>query len=86
MFFLIRCCCGQGLYPTVIIIFVVLRKSPTFTITEQRASAHFSDRPRFTTVDVRIPMSTIYSDREEAHTDSEMTVLPSPSLRPRDKQ
>ena len=71
---------GQGLYPTVIIIFVVLRKSPTYTITKQHASTHFSDRPSPSTMEMRIPMSIIYSPPEESHnTDSDMTVLPSPS-------
>jgi hypothetical protein len=75
-------CHGQGLYPTVIIIFVVLRKSPTHTITKQHASMHFSDRPYPTTVEtpVRIPMSIIRSPPEVTHnTDSDLTVLPSPS-------
>ncbi|KAN0103693.1 hypothetical protein V8E52_011718 [Russula decolorans] len=72
----------SGLYPTVIIIFVVLRKSPTHTITKQHASMHFSDRPYPTTVEtpVRIPMSIIRSPPEVTHnTDSDLTVLPSPS-------
>ena len=75
-------CLGQGLYPTVIIIFVVLQKSPTHTITKQHASMHFSDRPYPTTgeIPVRIPMSIIRSPPEESHnTDSDLTVLPSPS-------
>ena len=73
-------CYEQGLYPTVIIIFVVLRKSPTYTITKQHASTHFSDRPSPSTMEMRIPMSIIYSPPEESHkTDSDMTVLPSPS-------
>jgi hypothetical protein len=76
-------CHGQGLYPTVIIIFVVLRKSPTYTITKQHASMHFSDRPYSTTapeMPVRIPMSIIYSPPEETHnTDSDLTALPTPS-------
>jgi len=77
----------SGLYPTVIIIFVVLRKSPTHTITKYHASTYFSDRPYPTTVTgevpVRIPMSIICSPPEESHntnTDSDLTVPPSPSL------
>lgn len=76
-------CCGQGLYPTVII--VALQKTPTVTITIQRASTHFSDDPHFAPVDVRIPMSDIYSHREGTHTDSDITVLHSPSLYARNK-
>jgi hypothetical protein len=75
-------CGGQGLYPTVII--VALQKTPTLTITIQR-STHFSDDPHFTPVDVRIPMSDIYSHREGTHTDSDITVLHSPSLYARNK-
>ena len=77
------CGCGQGLYPTIIILFVVLQKTPTFVITSERASVHFSDVP--SSVEVRIPMSEIYSQPEGTHTDSEMTVLHSPSLYARSK-
>lgn len=73
---------GQGLYPTVVFIFVVLRKSPTHTITKQHASAHFSDRPCLTTEEtpVRIPMSIMCSTPEESHnTKSNLAELPSPS-------
>ncbi|KAI0273915.1 hypothetical protein BGY98DRAFT_997810 [Russula aff. rugulosa BPL654] len=75
-------CCIWGLYPTIIFIFVVLRKSPTHTITKQHASAHFSDRPYPTTEEtpVRIPMSIMFTPPEESHnTESDLTIRPSPS-------
>jgi hypothetical protein len=82
-FLMMGVCHGQGLYPTVIIIFVVLQKSPTHTITKQHASMHFSDRPYHTAaaeMPMRIPMSIIRSPPEETHnTDSDLTALPSPS-------
>jgi len=60
----------SGLYPTVIVIFVVLRKSPTFAITR---------RPQFVAVDPRMPLSILCNTRpDQIHTDSDMTMSPSP--------
>jgi len=72
----------SGLYPTLIVIFVVLRKSPTFAITKRSASVYISDPPPLGTVQTRIPLSVIYTQREETHTDSDTTttMLTSPTL------
>ena len=60
----------QGLYPTVVVIFVVLRKTPTVAITR---------RPQLATADPRIPLSILVNPRpDQIHTDSDMTMLPSP--------
>lgn len=60
----------QGLYPTVVVIFVVLRKSPTFAITR---------RPQFAAVDPRMPLSILCNTHpDQIHTDSDMTMSPSP--------
>jgi hypothetical protein len=67
--------CAQGIYPTVIIIFVVLRKSPMFTITKRLAESLPLSR-----VETRIPLSILCSPREELYTGSDMTALPSPPL------
>ncbi|KAH9956019.1 hypothetical protein BC827DRAFT_1234415 [Russula dissimulans] len=70
----------SGLYPTLIVILVVLRKSPTFVITKRCASMHLSEPPPLGAVQTRIPLSVIYTQREETHTDSDTTVLVSPIL------
>jgi hypothetical protein len=63
----------SGLYPTGVIIFVVLRKSPTCLITGNRASAS----TRFSQpVERRTQVST-YDDR---YTASDVTALPSPTF------
>jgi hypothetical protein len=63
----------SGLYPTGVIIFVALRKSPTCLITGNRttASTHVSQP-----VERRTQVST-YDDR---YTDSDITALPSPTF------
>jgi hypothetical protein len=67
----------SGLYPTGVIIFVVLQKSPTLLIT----SPHFSQPPQITTVERRTPVSTtIYTRDNNRHTDSDITALPSPTF------
>ncbi|KAH9976984.1 hypothetical protein BJV74DRAFT_861534 [Russula compacta] len=72
----------SGLYPTVVIIFVVLRMSPTSSIAKRPASMHVSDPSLPATAGTRIPMSIIYTQHEGIRTDSDMTVLPSPILHP----
>jgi len=75
----------SGLYPTVIVIFVVLRKSPSFTLTKRLAGMHVSDPPQLSRVEARVPLSIVYTQREEIHSDSDTTGLPSPSiLEPKD--
>jgi hypothetical protein len=78
----------QSLYPTVVVIFVVLRKSPTFMITRRHASAHFSEPPPLSRsrMETRIPLSMMYSPNEDQlHTGSDMTALPSPLFDSKDK-
>ena len=70
----------QGLYPTAIVIFVVLQKSPTFTITRQSASTHFSHPQELSTVEMRIPMSAMYIQGNDRYRDLEMPTSPGPPL------
>jgi hypothetical protein len=71
----------SGLYPTGVIIFVVLRKSPTLLITGNRASPRISQSPQMTTVERRAPVSTaIYTRDNNRYTDSDITALPSPTF------
>lgn len=70
-----------GLYPTVVVIFVVLEKTPTFAITRRR--------PHYGAVDPRAPLSILCNTQPgQIHTDSDMTVLASPrgALDSKDKQ
>lgn len=70
-----------GLYPTVVVIFVVLRKSPTFAITRRR--------PQLGAVESRVPLSILCNTQpDQIRTDSDMTVLASPrgALDSKDKQ
>jgi len=71
----------------MVVIFIVLQKSPTFTITKRPASMHVyvSDPPDYATVERRIPMSILYPQNEETHADSDKTALPSPALHPMNK-
>ncbi|KAI0259774.1 hypothetical protein BC834DRAFT_1035748 [Gloeopeniophorella convolvens] len=67
----------SGLYPTVIIIFVLLHKSPSSVITDAYStSTDFSRRPELTTVEARMPMSAVYM-QGNSYADSEDTALPS---------
>ncbi|KAI9449525.1 hypothetical protein F5148DRAFT_1247327 [Russula earlei] len=76
----------SGLYPTVIIICVVLRKSPTFAITTRSASTHHSDPPQLDAMEMGRPLSILYTQRKETHKDSDATMLPSPISHPEEKQ
>ncbi|KAH9979594.1 hypothetical protein BGW80DRAFT_1279152 [Lactifluus volemus] len=71
---------ASGLYPTVIVIFVVLQKSPTFTIMRHSASTHFSNPQEPSTVEMRIPMSAMYIRGNDRYADLEMTTSPGPPL------
>jgi hypothetical protein len=71
----------------MVVIFIVLRKSPTFTITKRPASMHVyvSNPPHYATMEADTDVDSL-PPKEEAHADSDKTALPSPALHPMNKQ